>query len=202
MDGGLTKHTVMETKYMLIDIMEQDKLCSGSSEILQWFENQISFVQPNPQVINVKQSSINMVPSKVEIMLRKGDPVAWGKLEDPNYKPEPEPVEDDFLEAPESNQPDWDIADDDISDSDEEWANDTQQNKTENSSDEQKEKEREQEVQNLKRKEVEEEMKRLMEKQNRVDEERRKLEEQRRQEDQGGYEDMPDLEDGEADLDG
>uniref|UniRef100_A0A8C6TKN7 Zgc:92429 n=1 Tax=Neogobius melanostomus TaxID=47308 RepID=A0A8C6TKN7_9GOBI len=33
---------------------------------------------------------INYVPSKVEIVLRKADPVSWGKLEDPNYKPEPE----------------------------------------------------------------------------------------------------------------
>uniref|UniRef100_A0A3B4X7S0 Zgc:92429 n=1 Tax=Seriola lalandi dorsalis TaxID=1841481 RepID=A0A3B4X7S0_SERLL len=80
-------------------------------------------------VINVKQSSVNMVPSKVEISLRKADQVAWGKLEDPNYKPEPEPVEDSLAETNESHQPDWDIADDDISDSDEEWAYDTPENK-------------------------------------------------------------------------
>uniref|UniRef100_A0A667WF38 Zgc:92429 n=1 Tax=Myripristis murdjan TaxID=586833 RepID=A0A667WF38_9TELE len=44
-------------------------------------------------VIVVKQSSVNMVPSKVEITLRKADSVAWGKLEDPNFKPEPEPAD-------------------------------------------------------------------------------------------------------------
>ncbi|XP_013889329.1 cysteine and histidine-rich domain-containing protein 1 [Austrofundulus limnaeus] len=150
-------------------------------------------------VINVKQSSVNMVPSKVEITLRKGDPVAWGKLEDPNYKPEPEPVEDSFLEIPESYQPDWDIDDDDISDSDEEWADSAQQSKSQDGSDERLK--QEQEAQNMKRKEVEEEMKRLMEQQSKMEEERRKLEEQRREEEQGGYEDMPDLEDGEARLD-
>lgn len=153
----------------------------------------------NLQVIDVKQSSVNLVPSKVEVTLRKADTVAWGKLEDPNYKPEPEPIEDNFLEIPESYQPDWDIDDNDISDSDEEWADNAQQNKSEDGSDEQKK--REQEVQNTKRKEVEEEMKRLMEQQKKMEEERRKLEEQRREEEQGGYEDMPDLEDGEANLD-
>lgn len=73
------------------------------------------------QVIDVKKSSINMVPSKVEIILHKADQVAWGKLEDPNYKPEPEPVEDS-AETNESYQPIWDI--DNISDLDEEWAYD------------------------------------------------------------------------------
>lgn len=154
----------------------------------------------NPQVIDVKQSSVNMVPSKVEITLRKADSVAWGKLEDPNYKPEPEPIEDSVQEIPESYQPDWDIDDDDISDSDEEWADDAQRKKGEDGGDEEQRR-REQEAQNVKRKEVEEEMKRLMEQQNKMEEERRKLAEQRREEEQGGYEDMPDLEDGEANLD-
>uniref|UniRef100_A0A669E999 Zgc:92429 n=1 Tax=Oreochromis niloticus TaxID=8128 RepID=A0A669E999_ORENI len=72
-------------------------------------------------VINVKHSSVSMVPSKLEINLRKADQVAWGKLEDPNYKPEPEPADDPFIESNESHQPSWDIDDDDISDSDEEW---------------------------------------------------------------------------------
>ncbi|KAM4565284.1 cysteine and histidine-rich domain-containing protein 1 [Fundulus diaphanus] len=152
-------------------------------------------------VINVKQSSVNMVPSKVEITLRKADQVAWGKLEDPNYKPEPEPVDDDLDEAQESYQPDWDIADDDISDSDEEWAYNTPQNKgMENESEEQKKRREEEEMQNLKRKEVEEEMKRLMEEQKKAEESKRKLEEQRREEEQEGYEDMPDLEEQAADV--
>uniref|UniRef100_A0A3Q1FYG0 Zgc:92429 n=1 Tax=Acanthochromis polyacanthus TaxID=80966 RepID=A0A3Q1FYG0_9TELE len=138
-------------------------------------------------VINMKQSSVNMVPSKVEISLRKADPVSWGKLEDPNYKPEPEPVEDPFAET-ETDQPNWDIEDDDISDSDEDWAYDTPENKPRNKKEQKKkDKEEEEKKQNLKRKEVEEEMKRAME-------EKRKLEEQRIQEEQEGFEDMPELE--------
>ncbi|XP_032438912.1 cysteine and histidine-rich domain-containing protein 1 [Xiphophorus hellerii] len=153
-------------------------------------------------VIDAKQSSVNMVPSKVEITLRKANQVSWGKLEDPNYTPEPEPVDYDVVnDNQESQQPDWDIADDDISDSDEEWAYDTPQNKSQGGeSEEQRKRREEQEVQNLKRKEVEEEMKRLMQEQKRAEEQRRKLEEQRREEEQEGYEDMPDLEDQEADV--
>ncbi|XP_015250890.1 PREDICTED: cysteine and histidine-rich domain-containing protein 1-like [Cyprinodon variegatus] len=152
-------------------------------------------------VVNVKQSSVNMVPSKVEITLRKADQVAWGKLEDPNYKPEPEPVDDDLNEAQESYQPDWDIDDDDISDSDEEWAYDTPENKKKVEEIEQQRKSREEEeMQNLKRKEVEEEMRRLMAEQKKMEEEKRKLEEQRREEEQEGYEDMPDLEEHGGDV--
>ncbi|XP_056156683.1 cysteine and histidine-rich domain-containing protein 1 [Lampris incognitus] len=81
-------------------------------------------------VIDVKKSNVNMVPSKVEVSLCKADAVAWGKLEDPNFKPEPEPA-DNALETNEAYQPDWDIEDDDISDSDEEWAYDTAPKKTE-----------------------------------------------------------------------
>ncbi|KAM9425453.1 cysteine and histidine-rich domain-containing protein 1 isoform 2-T2 [Pholidichthys leucotaenia] len=145
-------------------------------------------------VVDVKQSSVNMVPSKVEITLRKADLVAWGKLEDPNYKPEPEPIEDPFTETTESYQPDWDIADDDISDSDEEWAYDTAEDKRANDAGDQRMRE-EQIEQNLKRKEVEEEMKQAMEEKRRAEEEKKKLEELRRLEEQEGYEDMPDLED-------
>ncbi|XP_014857648.1 PREDICTED: cysteine and histidine-rich domain-containing protein 1-like [Poecilia mexicana] len=153
-------------------------------------------------VIDAKQSSVNMVPSKVEITLRKANQVSWGKLEDPNYTPEPDPVNDDVADDnQESQQPDWDIADDDISDSDEEWAYDTPQNKSQGvESEEQRKRREEQEVQNQKRKEVEEEMKRLMQEQQRAEEQRRKLEEQRREEEQEGYEDMPDLEDQDADV--
>ncbi|XP_023271177.1 cysteine and histidine-rich domain-containing protein 1-like [Seriola lalandi dorsalis] len=142
-------------------------------------------------VINVKQSSVNMVPSKVEISLRKADQVAWGKLEDPNYKPEPEPVEDSLAETNESHQPDWDIADDDISDSDEEWAYDTPENKQKEKREEQRKAE---DMQNLQRKEVEEEMKRAMEERRKAEEEKKRLEEQRREEEAEGFEDMPDLE--------
>uniref|UniRef100_A0A3P9NXL8 Zgc:92429 n=1 Tax=Poecilia reticulata TaxID=8081 RepID=A0A3P9NXL8_POERE len=137
----------------------------------------------------------------MEITLRKANQVSWGKLEDPNYTPEPDPVDDDVVadDNQESQQPDWDIADDDISDSDEEWAYDTPQNKSQGvESEEQRKRREEQEVQNLKRKEVEEEMKRLMQEQQRAEEQRRKLEEQRREEEQEGYEDMPDLEDQDA----
>uniref|UniRef100_A0A4W6CKZ2 Zgc:92429 n=1 Tax=Lates calcarifer TaxID=8187 RepID=A0A4W6CKZ2_LATCA len=150
------------------------------------------FSSDPPQVINVKKCSVNMVPSKVEISLCKADQVAWGKLEDPNYKPEPEPVEDSFTEN-ESYQQDWDIDDDDISDSDEEWAYDTPENKKQNQ-DRDEQMKTEEEKQNLQRKEVEEEMKRAMEERKKAEEEKKKLEEQRRQEEAEGYEDMPDLE--------
>ncbi|KAM9717932.1 cysteine and histidine-rich domain-containing protein 1 [Menidia menidia] len=145
-------------------------------------------------VVNVKQSSVNMVPSKVEITLRKADQVAWGKLEDPNYKPEPDPVEEASDEIPDSQQPAWDIEDDDISDSDEEWAYDTEENRKNKDSQKGGEKQAEEEAQNLKRKEVEEEMKRVMH-EKKAEEEKKRLEEQRRQEEEEGYEDMPDLED-------
>uniref|UniRef100_A0A8C4D9D1 Zgc:92429 n=1 Tax=Dicentrarchus labrax TaxID=13489 RepID=A0A8C4D9D1_DICLA len=144
-------------------------------------------------VINVKQSVVNMVPSKVEVTLCKADQVAWGKLEDPNYKPEPEPIEDS-VETTESFQPDWDIDDDDISDSDEDWAYDKPENKKKPWDEEEEQKKNEEEIQNLKRKEVEEEMKRAMEERKKAEEERKKLEEERRQEEAGEFEDMPDLE--------
>uniref|UniRef100_A0A3B5B5F6 Cysteine and histidine-rich domain-containing protein 1-like n=1 Tax=Stegastes partitus TaxID=144197 RepID=A0A3B5B5F6_9TELE len=83
----------------------------------------------------------------------KADSVSWGKLEDPNYKPEVEPVEDPLTVTNEPVQPTWYIADDDISDSDEEWAYDTPQNKNI------QKKKSEEDKQNLKRKEVEQEMK-------------------------------------------
>ena len=136
-----------------------------------------------------------MVPSKVEIILAKADQVAWGKLEDPNYKPEPEPIEEASVEIPESYQPDWDIDDDDISDSDEEWAYDTAENKKKNGKDSQEGGKNEGKEKEFKMKEVEEEMKKATEERRRAEEERKKLEEQRRQEDAEGYEDMPDLED-------
>ncbi|XP_028261573.1 cysteine and histidine-rich domain-containing protein 1 [Parambassis ranga] len=145
-------------------------------------------------VINVKQSSVNMVPSKVEITLRKADQVSWGKLEDPNYKPEPEPVENPFNETAESYQPNWDIEDDDISDSDDDWQYDTPENRKQKKKEKEEEKKKDEEVQKQKRKEVEEEMKRAMEERRKAEEERKKLEEQRRQEEQEGFEDMPDLE--------
>lgn len=134
-----------------------------------------------------------MVPSKVEITLRKADQVAWGKLEDPNYKPEPEPIEESVTETSETHQLSWDIEDDDISDSDEEWAYDTAQNKKPESKDGDKQRDKEEQI--LKRREeVEEEMKRAMEEKTRAERERRKLEEQRQSEEAEGYEDMPHLE--------
>ncbi|KAL2079030.1 hypothetical protein ACEWY4_024774 [Coilia grayii] len=70
-------------------------------------------------VAEVGRSYVNMLPSKVEVALCKADAVSWGKLEDPNFKPEPEPIED-IIVTPESEpvRPDWDIDDDDISDDD------------------------------------------------------------------------------------
>ncbi|KAM7366492.1 hypothetical protein PAMP_015930 [Pampus punctatissimus] len=145
-------------------------------------------------VINVKQSSVNMVPSKVEISLRKADQVSWGKLEDPNYKPEPEVVEDPFTKTTESHQPDYEIDDDDISDSDSEWAYDTPPQKTREEMQRDEQRKQEEEMQNLKRKEVEMEMKRAMEEQKKVEEEEKKREEQKRQDEEDGLDEMPDLE--------
>ncbi|KAF3837343.1 hypothetical protein F7725_004807 [Dissostichus mawsoni] len=123
-------------------------------------------------VVNVKQSSVNMVPSKVEVTLRKADKVAWGKLEDPNYKPDPEPIDDSFTETTENQEQNYDIEDDDISDSDEEWAYDTKQNQTqEQKNKEELKKNEDEEIQNLKRKEVEEEMKKCLSKTNETPEE-------------------------------
>ncbi|KAJ8255448.1 hypothetical protein GJAV_G00204980 [Gymnothorax javanicus] len=80
-----------------------------------------SYVETNRTVVvDVAQSSVSMVPSKVEVTLRKADPVAWGKLEDPRFKVETrlESGEDDGMGTEE--RPEWDISDDDISESDEE----------------------------------------------------------------------------------
>lgn len=141
-------------------------------------------------VIDVEHSSVSMVPSKLEINLRKADQVAWGKLEDPNYKPEPKPVDDNFIESNEPQQPNWDIDDNDISD--EEWAYDTPENKKKEKVAGNQEN-KEEEVSKLKRKEVEEEMRKALEERLKAEEEEKQLEEQRRQEEEG-YEDMPDLE--------
>ncbi|XP_028298007.1 cysteine and histidine-rich domain-containing protein 1-like, partial [Gouania willdenowi] len=143
-------------------------------------------------VIDVKKSSVYMVPSKLEITLCKADQVSWGKLEDPNYKPEPEPVENSFDETAEQFPPGWDIDDDDISDSDEEWAYDTADNRSKQEKKKERERKAEEELKE-KRKEVEEEMKKAMEARKRVEEEKKN------QEDQEGFEDMPDLEDKDED---
>lgn len=145
-------------------------------------------------VVDVKRSSVNMVPSKVEVTLHKADQVAWGKLEDPNYKPEPEPEEETFTETTEPYPNDHDIDDNDISDSDEEWAYDTPQNKPPGAEDGVEHKKKEEDTQLLKTKEVEEEVKKALEEKKRAEEERTKLKEQRQQEAGGAYEDMPELE--------
>lgn len=132
-----------------------------------------------------------MVPSKVEITLRKADQVSWGKLEDPNYKPEPEP-EEEPEETNEAVQPDWDIDDDDISESDEEWVDNTPANKSEVKKDENDLlRERLEEMQRLQMKQVQEDMKKAMEKRKKTEEEKEKQKEQDMEE---GFEEMPDLE--------
>lgn len=133
-------------------------------------------------MVNVKESSVNMVPSKVEITLRKADQVSWGKLEDPNCKPEPE----ESSETAESDEPKWDIEDDDISDSEEEWAYDTPENRAQDETLKEGKKN-----ETLQRKDVEKDIKKAAEERERME---KRLEEQRRQEEQEGYEDMPDLE--------
>lgn len=135
------------------------------------------------QVIDASRSSVNLVPSKMEIVLRKAHPVSWGKLEDPNRRAEPEP-EDQLEETAESY---WDIADDDISDSDEEWAYDTPENRRQKGGQAAKA----EETQNLRMKDVEDEMKRAAQERQRVEDEKEAL---RRQEEAEGYDDMPDLE--------
>lgn len=69
-------------------------------------------------VIDVNNSFANMVPSKVEVTLKKADVVAWGKLEDPKHKPEPDVNNETNNPEEEEVKPDWDISDDDISESD------------------------------------------------------------------------------------
>lgn len=54
--------------------------------------------------------------------MRKADAVAWGKLEDPKHKPEPEVTNEMIMPDQEDNKPEWYISDDDISDSD--WEDD------------------------------------------------------------------------------
>ncbi|XP_030018336.1 cysteine and histidine-rich domain-containing protein 1 [Sphaeramia orbicularis] len=144
-------------------------------------------------VVDVKHSSVNMVPSKVEILLRKADPVSWGKLEDPNYKPEPEPIDDAVEEEEQAVPETWDIDDDDISDSDEEWAYDKPPSDTRKEEKEETKRKME-EIQKAQRKEVEDEMKRAAELRRKAEEEKRKAEEQKKQEDGEGFEDMPELE--------
>ncbi|XP_056431917.1 cysteine and histidine-rich domain-containing protein 1 [Gadus chalcogrammus] len=70
-------------------------------------------------VVDVKHSKVSMVPSKVEISLRKANTVTWGKLEDPNFKAPPEPINTESFGV--TAEEEWDIEDDDISDSDDEW---------------------------------------------------------------------------------
>ncbi|KAF7706546.1 cysteine and histidine-rich domain-containing protein 1 [Silurus meridionalis] len=71
-------------------------------------------------VIDVKNSIVNMLPSKVEVTLKKAHAVAWGKLEDPKHKPEvTESTESTSeQETKDEEKPDWYISDDDISESD------------------------------------------------------------------------------------
>lgn len=143
-------------------------------------------------VVDVKQSSVLLLPSKVEVTLRKADRVAWGKLEDPAHKAAAEPEDEDFGQEAEPN--DRDIDDNDISDSDEEWAYDTAKSLQEKDSRRVGGGE-EKEAELLKTKEVEEEMRKALEEKKRAEEEKAKLEEERRQEaGGGGYEDMPELE--------
>lgn len=73
-----------------------------------------------------------MVPSKVEVTLKKVHAVAWGKLEDSKHKPETEITEDISTTEQETKadeRPDWYISDDDISESD--WEDDDDDNKKE-----------------------------------------------------------------------
>lgn len=85
-----------------------------------------------------------MVPSKVEVTLKKADTVAWGKLEDSKHKPEPEVTEDicsTEQEMKADEKPDWYISDDDISESDWEDDDDNKEDDDDNKEDVKKEEE-------------------------------------------------------------
>uniref|UniRef100_A0A8B9LBY0 Cysteine and histidine-rich domain-containing protein 1-like n=1 Tax=Astyanax mexicanus TaxID=7994 RepID=A0A8B9LBY0_ASTMX len=88
-------------------------------------------------VVDVKSSLVNMVPSKVEVTLKKMDLVAWGKLEDPHHKPEPEVTDNAATEEPDQ-KPDWYISDDDISESDWEDSDDEEEKKKDKNESEKK----------------------------------------------------------------
>lgn len=124
-----------------------------------------------------------MLPSKVEVVLCKVHHGSWGKLEDPSRRPQP-PAEEPLEDAAQSS---WDIADDDISDSDEDWAYDTPENQGQRSSQDT----HSSHAQNLHMKDVEDEMTRAAEERRRLEEAR---EAQRRHEAAEGFQDMPDLE--------
>lgn len=85
-------------------------------------------------VIDVNNSFANMVPSKVEVTMKKADVVAWGKLEDPKHKPEPDVNNETNNPEEEEVKPDWDISDDDISESD--WEDEEEDKKESKNKDE------------------------------------------------------------------
>ncbi|XP_077445688.1 cysteine and histidine-rich domain-containing protein 1 isoform X2 [Stigmatopora argus] len=135
--------------------------------------------------VHVQGSVVNVVQSKVEIALRKADRVTWGKLEDPDRKSEPESAEAE--DDPEWRCPDWD--DDDISDSDEEWAGDGAAAAPVKETRAEVEPE---DVHDVKRKAVEQEVREAVEVKQRAEEERAEL--RRQQEEEDGDEEMPELE--------
>ncbi|KAM3857542.1 cysteine and histidine-rich domain-containing protein 1 [Diretmus argenteus] len=142
-------------------------------------------------VIDVKQSSVNMVPSKVEVSLRKADTVAWGKLEDPNFKPEPSDAAEDPTETEEMQQADWDIDDDDISDSDDEWAYDRRANKE---AQQKKEEERRKRIKEEEEKRKAGQRKKVGEEMKAAEEEMKKIAEQEKKEvEEEEYDDLPEL---------
>lgn len=66
---------------------------------------------PPPQVINVEQSSVSLMPSRVEISLVKADPGSWAQLEHPDALAEKAKA-GDVLEMDEEESED---SDDDLS---------------------------------------------------------------------------------------
>jgi len=61
--------------------------------------------------------------------MQKAHAVAWGKLENPKHKPEPEVTDEMNNTEQENVKPDWYISDDDISESD--WEDDDDEDKKE-----------------------------------------------------------------------
>ncbi|CAL8326375.1 unnamed protein product [Lota lota] len=157
-------------------------------------------------VVDVKNSKVSMVPSKVEISLRKADTVTWGKLEDPNFKAQPEPIDTEtFGDTAEAPPPEWDIDDDDISDSDEEWKYDKPPKKSP-WGEEEEGKEEKKEGKEEKKEGEEEEKKKVMEEEDKkktVEEKEKEEEEEEEKErkkwdeneEDGLYDDLPPLDD-------
>lgn len=69
------------------------------------------------QVIDVQKSFVNMVPTKVEIALRKTSPMTWAKLEhlQSSSQPRQDQTEKDPMDAEDPEGEQWEESDDSLS---------------------------------------------------------------------------------------